>query len=155
MTLAAFDTLGAVRNLEEAGMDTAQAEAVTRTIRAAASEGAATAADLSEFQAEVRTDIAGIRGEMDELRGEMAELRAEVRTEIAALRGEMGELRGEMAELRAEVRTDIAGVRGEMGELRADMRAEMEKLRADLTWRVVLVVGALLTVATAVDRLLG
>ena len=34
-------------------------------------------------------------------------------------------------------------------------KADLEQLRADLTWRMVLVVGALLALATAVDRLLG
>ena len=34
-------------------------------------------------------------------------------------------------------------------------KADLEKLRADLTWRMVLVVGALLALATAIDRLLG
>ena len=34
-------------------------------------------------------------------------------------------------------------------------KPDLETLRADLTWRMVLVVGALLALATAVDRLLG
>lgn len=34
-------------------------------------------------------------------------------------------------------------------------KVDLEKLRADLTWRMVLVVGALLALATAIDRLLG
>ncbi len=34
-------------------------------------------------------------------------------------------------------------------------KSDLETLRADLTWRMVLVVGALLALATAVDRLLG
>ena len=34
-------------------------------------------------------------------------------------------------------------------------KADLEQLRADLTWRMVLIVGALLALATALDRLLG
>ena len=42
-----FDTLAAARTLENAGMDAAQAEAVTETIRAAVDQNAATKADLA------------------------------------------------------------------------------------------------------------
>ena len=45
-----FDTLAAARSLENAGMDTAQAEAVTATIHAAVAEHAATKADLAELK---------------------------------------------------------------------------------------------------------
>ena len=83
MSVATFDTHAAVRALEEAGMDTPQAEAVTETVRTAVVQGVATKADI------------------------------------------------------------------------ADLCTEVEKLRADLTWRMVLVVGALLALATALDRLLG
>ena len=83
MSVATFDTHAAVRALEEAGMDTPQAEAVTETVRTAVVQGVATKADIG------------------------------------------------------------------------DLRTDLEKLRADLTWRMVLVVGALLALATALDRLLG
>lgn len=45
-----FDTLAAARSLENAGMDSAQAEAVTETIRTAVDENAATKADLAELK---------------------------------------------------------------------------------------------------------
>ena len=53
-------------------------------------------------------------------------------------------MKADIADLRTEVKADIA-----------DLRTDLEKLRADLTWRMVLVVGALLALATALDRLLG
>ena len=62
-----FDTLVAARELEDAGMEPAQAAAITHTIRSALSEGVATAADL----AALRTDL--------------AELKAELRADLAAL----------------------------------------------------------------------
>ncbi len=87
-----------------------------------------------------------------EQRAERARDLAQIRVEIADLRGEMragfAELRGEMSELRAELR-------GEMSELRGEIRVDMQKLRVDLTWRMVLVMGAMLAAATALDRLLG
>lgn len=45
-----FDTLAAARSLEASGMDSAQAAAVTETIRTAVDENAATKADLAELK---------------------------------------------------------------------------------------------------------
>ncbi|HEX8582326.1 MAG TPA: hypothetical protein VF640_08350 [Acidimicrobiales bacterium] len=77
----------------------------------------ATKHDLAQLEERMgyRMDTlrAELRGEMAELRGEMGQLRAEVR-------GEMGELRGEMNGLRAEVR-------GEIGGLRAELHSELRK----------------------------
>lgn len=50
MSSMSFDTLAAARSLENAGMDSAQAEAVTETIRTAVDENAATKADLAELK---------------------------------------------------------------------------------------------------------
>ena len=50
MGCMSFDTLAAARSLENAGMDNAQAEAVTETIRRAVDENAATKADLAELK---------------------------------------------------------------------------------------------------------
>jgi hypothetical protein len=88
--MTAFDTLAAARTLEGAGMDPAQAAAVTETIRSAATEGVATRPDLAE------------------LRGDLSELR-----------GELGAMEGR------------------------------------LTWRMVLIAGAVTAFVTALDRLLA
>ncbi len=74
-------------------------------------------------------------------KADIANLRTEVKADIADLRTEV---KADIADLRTEVKADIA-----------DLRTDLEKLRADLTWRMVLVVGALLALATALDRLLG
>jgi len=50
MTSMSFDTLAAARALENAGMDSVQAEAVTDTIRTAVDQNAATKADLAELK---------------------------------------------------------------------------------------------------------
>ena len=88
--MTTFDTLAAARTLEGAGMDPAQAAAVTETIRSAATEGVAT-------------------------------------------------------------RSDLAELRGDLAELRGDLGA----MEARLTWRMVLVAGAVTTLVTALDRLLA
>ncbi len=119
MSVATFDTLAAVRNLEKAGMGTSQAEAVTETIRIAVFQGVATKEDIGEVRTELKTDI--------------AEVRAELQTGIA------------------EVRTEIAGLRGEMKEDHARLRADFEKFRADMTWRMVVIMGGLLALFAALD----
>ena len=123
MITATFDTLAAVRNLEKAGMGTSQAEAVTETIRVAVFQGVATKEDLDELRSGTKADI--------------AELRSGTKADIAELRAEM---KADIAELRAETKAEI-------GEL----RVEIQKFRADMTWRMVVVVGGLLGLFTALD----
>ena len=130
MSVATFDTLAAVRNLEKAGMGTSQAEAVTETIRIAVFQGVATKEDIGELRTESRTDIGELR---TELKTDIAELRTELKTDIA------------------EVRTEIAGLRGEIKEDHARLRADFEKFRADMTWRMVVIMGGLLALFAALD----
>ena len=145
MSVATFDTLAAVRNLEKAGMGTSQAEAVTETIRVAVFQGVATKEDLADQRGELKADIGEVKAEIAKLRGELKADIGEVKAEIAKLRGELkadiGEVKAEIAELRAATREDLA-----------ELRTELEKLRADLTWRMVLAVGTLLAIFAALDR---
>lgn len=53
MTTATFDTHAAVRAMEKAGLEAAQAEAITDTIRSAVSEGVATKSDIVELRADM------------------------------------------------------------------------------------------------------
>ena len=79
-----IDTLATVRSLEEAGMETRSAEAVTEAIRRAVTEGGATRSDLAGLETGVRADLAGFRAEFAELRAEFAEFKAEIRADLAA-----------------------------------------------------------------------
>ena len=137
MSVATFDTLAAVRNLEKAGMGTSQAEAVTETIRIAVFQGVATKEDIGELRTESRTDIAEVRTEIAELRTELKADIADVRTEIAVLRADMN--------------AGIDGLRGELKEDHARLRADFEKFRADMTWRMVVIMGGLLALFAALD----
>ena len=132
MSVATFDTLAAVRNLEKAGMGTSQAEAVTETIRIAVFQGVATKEDIGELRSDVKADIA-------ELRSEIGGLRAEMKDEIDGLRVEM--------------KDEIGGLRVEMKAETGGLRVDLEKLRADLTWRMVLIMGTMIGLFTALDRL--
>ena len=141
MSVATFDTLAAVRNLEKAGMGTSQAEAVTETIRIAVFQGVATKEDVGELRTESRTDMGELR---TELKTNIAELRTELKADIA-------EVRTEIALLRADMNAGIDGLRGEMKEDHARLRADFEKFRADMTWRMVVIMGGLLALFAALD----
>lgn len=52
-----FDTYAAVKNLERAGFQEAQAEAVVRTVGEAIDDQVATKADLAALRAEVQADL--------------------------------------------------------------------------------------------------
>lgn len=119
MSVATFDTLAAVRNLEKAGMGTSQAEAVTETIRIAVFQGVATKEDIGELRSATQSDIG-------ELRAEIGELRAEMKAEIG--------------ELRSETKADIA-----------ELKVDLQKFRADLTWRMVVIMGGLLGLFVTLD----
>ena len=45
--------------------------------------------------------------------------------------------------------------RADLAALRAELRADLAALETRLTWRMFLVVGSLLALVTAVERLLG
>jgi len=61
MSTTAFDTLATVRALEQAGMDPAQAEAVTGAIGGAVSSTETVSrADLDALRADVRADLAAL-----------------------------------------------------------------------------------------------
>ena len=51
-----------------------------------------------------KEDLGGVREQIAELRGDMSELKGEVREQIAELRGDMSELKGEVREQIAELR---------------------------------------------------
>ena len=71
MSVATFDTLAAVRNLEKAGMGTSQAEAVTETIRVAVFQGVATKEDIAELRAKMKADIGALRADFEKFRADM------------------------------------------------------------------------------------
>lgn len=64
---AAFDTLAAARDLETAGMDRAQAEAVAGAIRAGQGE-LATRGDLDALRTATQADLAAVRSDITGLR---------------------------------------------------------------------------------------
>ena len=70
MSTSTFDTLDAMRRLENAGMERAQAEATVETIREAQSE-LATKSDLAALESRLHSALAGLRTDMAELRADL------------------------------------------------------------------------------------
>ncbi len=103
MATDTFDTLAAARELQAAGIQAGQAEAIVTAIRQASGEHV-TITDL-------RVELTRLRGHVGtsvtELRTELTELRAHIDTSVT-------ELRTELTELRAHIDTSIAALRGEI-----------------------------------------
>ena len=85
-----FDTHKAVKELQEAGFDEGQAEAVVATVGAAFVGNVATKQDLMELRSELRTEM---QTQIGELRSEMQtqgnEIRSEMQTQGNEVRSEM------------------------------------------------------------------
>ena len=64
MTTTVFDTLKASRDLKAAGFDEAQAEAIVATMTEAFDDTVATKANLDAVKAELKQDIATIKGDI-------------------------------------------------------------------------------------------
>ena len=78
MSAAAFDTLTAARDLEAAGIERRQAEAIAGTVRTAAAadrDALATKADLAELRADTKAEFAHLATKAD-----LASVRAEIGT---------------------------------------------------------------------------
>jgi outer membrane protein TolC len=75
MTTAVFDTLKAARHLEDAGIETKQAEAIVTTMAKAFDDSVATKADLAALKA----DLAAVKAE---LKQDNADLKAELATAV-------------------------------------------------------------------------
>ena len=82
-----FDTHKAVKDLQEAGFDEAQAEAVVSTLGTAIVGNVATKQDVND----VRQDVNDLRSEIHDVRSEIQDIRANGATkqDVSNLRSEM------------------------------------------------------------------
>ncbi len=94
MATITFDTHRIVKDLQDAGFDEAQAEAVVKalgetidrdTVKPEDLKDFATKADIGGVREDTKTDIGGVREEISELRQDMVEFRGEMHTELKAL----------------------------------------------------------------------
>ena len=85
MTATAFDTLKAAQDLEAAGIDSRQAEAIVSTIRQSG-DAVATKSDLEAVRIAMSADVEGVR----------IALRADLDTARSAMRADLAELKSDM-----------------------------------------------------------
>ena len=94
-----LDTLKAADELQKAGFELRQAEAIAHLLLMATSGAPASRTDLKTLSADLRAEFARTRAE---LREELGRLRIEVKEEIARFR--------------SEIKGELAGVRSGIGE---------------------------------------
>ena len=119
MTAAfAFDTLSTARDLEAAGFERQQAEALASAVRQAS------AADR---------DALATKGDIAEIRADLASF---------ATKGDIAEIRADLASF--ATKADLAGVRD---ELRNEIHRKTEALRSEMRWMLAFQGALILAVA--------
>ena len=98
MSAIAFDTLKATRELEAAGIEPRQAEAITNTMRDAVVEGVATKSDIARLES-------GIASPETKVGSDIASLETKIGSDIASLETKIG---SDIARLETKIEKDIA-----------------------------------------------
>ena len=84
MTSLLFDTHKAVKDLQEAGFDEAQAEAVVATVGTAIIGNVATKQDVNEIRSEIQANVA-TKQEVSDLRSEMQAMELRITLRMGGL----------------------------------------------------------------------
>jgi hypothetical protein len=96
VTATAFDTLKAARDLEAAGIDSRQAEAIVSTIRQSG-DAVATKSDLEAVRIAMSADVEGVRIALSaDLEAVRIATRADLDTARSAMRADLAELKSDM-----------------------------------------------------------
>jgi chromosome segregation ATPase len=160
MAHTAVNTLEYVEDLEQAGVQSAQARAMAKALDKVLVAHLATKTEI----AEIKTDVAEAKSELEirigEVRTELAEARSELKTDVAELRAELAETRSELkteiGAVRSELKTNIASVRGEIAGVNTRLGAlevRVDALPQRLGWRLLGGTAVLLGIAVAFLRL--
>ena len=141
MATLPFDTHKAVKELQEAGFDEGQAEAVVATVGAAFVGNVATKQDLTELRSD--------------LRSEMQALSSELRSEMQAMGSELrSEMQSQGNELRSEMQTQGNELRSDMRTQGSDLLSKIQAMELRITLRMgALIVGGVALIV-ALDKLL-
>ena len=135
MNKFAYDTLGTSRELEAAGMERRQAEAVATAI--ARREGnLATKSDLNLLRTELKSDISKVESNV-----------AKVESDIAKVESDIAKVESDISSLRTEVKSDISSLRTEVKSDISEVRSEM---KAQFRWAISTQVIAAFAVITLV-----
>ena len=166
---AAFDTLKAATQLQEAGFEEEKARALVSTFAQGMVESLATKQDLAALA--TKEEMATLLGEVGQMRAGIATLaskedltglRSATDQTAVSLRGDLEQtaagLRDEMhataAGLRGDIEQTAAGLRGEMREMAAGLQAKVSKVQERMTVRMGTAIAAAVAILVAVDKLL-
>lgn len=128
MQVFAIDTLKVSRRLRETGFDEAQADAFIATFQEAAeTSDVVSKGDLREVETSLRQAIADVRTEVADLRGQLRQTETALRAEIGTVRAE---LQAEIGSVGAELQAEIAAVRAELHETELRLEPKIETVRA-------------------------
>ena len=144
MNRSTFDTLTAARELQAAGMQDDQAEAVVTAISHAHSDQV-TAGDLAATAADFRADLAATAADF---RADLAATAAGLRADLAATAaGLRADLAATAADLRADLAATTADLRTDLADTAADFRADLAGLETRIA-RAMLVQSGMTIAAT-------
>ena len=83
----------------------------------------------AEIKAELKSDIAGLKSDIDkvrtELKSDIGELKADIAKVRTELESDIGELKAGIDKVRSELKSDI-------GELKADLKADISDLKIQM-----------------------
>ena len=127
---AAFDTLSAARDLEAAGFDRPQAEAVAKAINHGDAQ-AVTKADLDQLRSATKTDLDQLR---NTTKADLDQLRSATEAEFEQLRNTT---KAELDQLRSTTKA-------ELDTAVATLRAEIAKQETRLTWKALGIAGLII-----------
>ena len=140
MTTIPFDTHKIVKELQEAGFDEPQAEAVVSAMGAAIVGNLATKADLQEFRAATKAD--------------MQEHRNATQADIRELRNEF---KSDMQEFRAATQADMQehrnATQADIRELRNEFKSDMQAMELRIMLRMGGLIVAGVGLIIALDKL--
>ncbi len=106
MTNVAFDTLSASKELQDAGIEARQAEAIALVFKSSQSD-LATKADSDHLRTELKADIKELKGDIENLRTEV--------------KGDIKQVKGDIENLRTELKGDVRWLRWAMAAVIAVM----------------------------------
>ena len=116
MTATAFDTLKAARDLEAAGIDSRQAEAIVSTIRQSG-DAVATKADVEAVRIAMSADLEAVRIAMSaDLEAVRIATRADLDTARSAMRADLAELKSDMLKVAIGNRDCQRGIDGHVDQ---------------------------------------
>ncbi len=131
-----IDTLAFSKKLKEAGADDRLADAIVEGLTAADTSELATKSDVAKVESGLKQDILKVENKIDKVESKIVEVKAELKQDIAEVKGE---LKADIAEVRTEI---------------ADVKSDLTTLIMQSSNRTIYIIGGLIGLLFAIDKLL-